>query len=256
MAKIESFRDLPEWFDLEKYKGCEVFKAADWYEALFCRCTILRHLPFIDHPEWVESTLQTSIARTRANPLSLPDLEASRRQYIRLPVQSLTFGELLDQCFGERFIKSSNVARWDLFSSGGQRDVLPDEIEKSPILIQGSSTVTVDLGATDSVILASFSRWLKEARASKPGLKSSRNKPAYASWARYGLLPYIDLKLWAKELGNQIPDRVMSRAISSNEHYEMGEENIRKTLAPLAEDLMQDLSALHALAAIEATEET
>lgn len=250
VAKIESVKDLPEWFDLDNYSGCDSFGAAEWYEVLFCRSCILRHLPYINSPELAGSSLQTEIENTRRSPTELPDLEASHRQYIRMPVANLTFGKLLDQCYGERWLKLASSDRWDLFSSGGQRDDYPDAIEKMPMTIQGHGAVTVDLGATDSVILESFGRWLKSARAAeKRNSANIRNKPTYDRWGRYGLLPYLDLQLWAMETGTHIPDRVMSAAIS---HYDAGEANLRKTLAPLASELMQGLSALHALAAIEA----
>ena len=109
----------------------------------------------------------------------------------------------------------------------------------------------VDLSATDAILKEAFSSWLKSARAAeKENSATTRNKPAYDRWGRYGLLPYLDLQIWALENGTHIPDRVMSAAIS---HYDAGEANLRKTLAPLAAGLMQDLSALHALAAIEAS---
>ncbi|MCY1297064.1 hypothetical protein D9M69_652260 [compost metagenome] len=41
----------------------------------------------------------------------------------------------------------------------------------------------------------------------------------------------------------------MSAAIS---HYDVGEANLRKTIAPLAEGLLSDLSELRAVASLEA----
>lgn len=113
------------------------------------------------------------------------------------------------------------------------------------------AAVRVDLDAPDALILESFAAWLAEARALKGQPRDKKfYRPNFGRWMRYGLLPYLDLLIWATETQNHIPDRVMSAAIGS---YDAGESNIRKTVAPLAESLMRDLSELRALAAIEVT---
>ena len=87
--------------------------------------------------------------------------------------------------------------------------------------------------------------WLKEVRANQQ-TKAKRQKPSHTNWARYGLLPYLDLLIWAMETDTNIPDRVMSAAVSK---YDAGEANLRKTLVPLAADLMASLSTLQAMVA-------
>jgi hypothetical protein len=256
MTKIESVRDLPEWFDIEKYNGCESFRAADWYQALFFRFSLFQYMECIDHPEIGES-IKRDLFSVRANPLNLLSLVNAPFSNLKFmpPVSTLTFGRLLEQCRIERVVDRVSSARRELFASDLMRHNIPTSIDEMPLLLSRFEAVTVDLGATDSVILESFRLWLKDARSSRPEIKTSRNKPAYGNWARYGLLPYLDLWLWEKETGDNIPDKVISSALSRN-GYDAGEGNVRKTVGKWARDLMQDLSALHALAAIETAEQS
>ncbi|MCY1410335.1 hypothetical protein D9M71_257030 [compost metagenome] len=105
----------------------------------------------------------------------------------------------------------------------------------------------MDLRATDSVLIAAFCDWLKGARAKASTNISKRERPAYKDWARYGLLPYLDLRIWEMETGNRIPHRIMAEAVG----YLKGGDSFRKTVPTLADDLMQSLSELEALAAVE-----
>lgn len=108
--------------------------------------------------------------------------------------------------------------------------------------------ISVDLEAPDAVLIESFRDWVREARVRQKCTGPKGRKFYYDRWARYGLLPYLDLRTWSLETGIHIPDRVMSAAIS---HYDAGEANLRKTIVPLAADLIRDMSGLQALAGHE-----
>jgi hypothetical protein len=136
-------------------------------------------------------------------------------------------------------------------------DNLPESVKCEEIYLRrfalersNRAAILVNLDTSNADLKLAFSAWLKEARADQQSA-AKRNKPSYNRWARYGLLPYLDLRIWEMETGNEIPDRVVCRAISDVKNSDAGEENIRKTLTPLAAELMRDLSALQALAAIE-----
>lgn len=107
------------------------------------------------------------------------------------------------------------------------------------------AAVMINLDATDGEIKQGIDMWLKEVRANQQ-TKAKRQKPSHTNWARYGLLPYLDLLIWAMETDTNIPDRVMSAAVSK---YDAGEANLRKTLVPLAAELMASLSTLQAMVA-------
>lgn len=115
-----------------------------------------------------------------------------------------------------------------------------------------SAVIQVDMAATDAVLVAAFASWLKEQRMLETiDAASKRERLAYAKWHGYGLLPYLDLLIWAMETGNQIPHHVMAQAVG----YCKGGDSFRKTVPKLADELMSSLAELEALAAIEAASE-
>lgn len=277
VAKIESTADLPEWFDLDKYKGCEDFGAIEWLDQL-CRRARL----FESNSAWVVnqplSPSKANIAAMRALWLDIvaDELTSLQREPLKQrnnehlsqkefqPIGMVSAIDLNQQryrdemgfhdglCPEEKYLR---WGAWDLNQEGKGAGIAGIRAARQhPIFLEGypparapQAVVRVDLGATDAALKKAFEAWLVQARADLP----RPTNPIYSKWARYGLLPYLDLKIWEEGTGNNIPDRVMSSALSRN-GFDAGESNIRKTLAPLADGLMQDLSALQALAAIEA----
>lgn len=106
--------------------------------------------------------------------------------------------------------------------------------------------VQVNLSAPDTVLKEAFAAWLKEARDKQVSAPQGKNK-MYDRWQRYGLLPYLDLRIWELMTGNSITRHVMSEAVD----HVNGESSFSKTVIPLATGLMRDLSELQALAAVE-----
>ncbi len=112
--------------------------------------------------------------------------------------------------------------------------------------------VEVDLSLPDKLLRQQFENYLKTQRkrlksTSPQQLKStspqmldilnstSSKYPEYQKWAKYGILQYIDLKLWEKEADTEIPHRVMADAIFPA--GEKGEEAVRKTTKKIADTI-------------------
>jgi hypothetical protein len=117
--------------------------------------------------------------------------------------------------------------------------------------------LSVDLALPDTLLHQQFRKQLERLRIARPGefpappLRFA--KPDFGSWIEMGILPYLDLTLWASLKDVNIPNRVMADAI-----YPDGEgdpERVRKVTKTLADDLtrdefsgaMRDLSAQAAL---------
>lgn len=279
MAKIERVEDLPDWFDLAKYSECETFGAVAWLEQLERRQELLELHPSRVHvsiPEDPESwqtflfdfwkhAMHESTQKVRYAPLDSPsngkiyEWMASPNSQ---PIRKISAEDLAWQIIRDRDAERAGKVplglstRWDAIN--------PDKVSaftfisyiEAPLSINHYKgaleipIIQVDVGASDAVLKAAFSAWLKTVRGSQKAELPKRPKALYGRWARYGVLPYLDLMIWSMETGIHIPDRVMSAAIST---YDAGEANLRKTVAPLAEGLLRDLSELQALAAIEAT---
>lgn len=279
MAKVERASDLPEWFDIGKYNDCESFGAIEWFDQLSRRAKLFESnaawmsplsISKIDRPEvlsvWRALTFG-EYESIQSDPLRKRDAQCLERADSQ-PISSIGTIDFFYQRMRDSVAARDGLCpvekslRWNALDDSSIAGIdairaaqnYPLYFEAYPPQRPPHAVIRVDLGATDSALKKSFDSWLAQARAELPADVRKPANPIYSKWARYGLLPYLDLRLWEEGTGNKIPDRVMSRAISRNEHYEMGEENIRKTLAPLANRLMKDLSALQALAAIEAAD--
>jgi hypothetical protein len=99
--------------------------------------------------------------------------------------------------------------------------------------------VEIDLSVPDKILIQQFNDYLRHVRKKYPYIKKAPKfkYPEYQKWIDYGVLPYLDLKLWANEEGVSIPYRVMTDAIFSN--GDKGEEMVRKTTTKIADMLMK-----------------
>lgn len=277
VAKIDRVEDLPEWFDLEKYRGCESFSAADWFEQVNRRYELLELHPSrvaLVRPECSKDwhafvldfwkiAMREGAQHVREAPLDSPSKGKIGKWMAcpdSQPVKQVRAIDLMFQLTRDLDAERNGKAplgiseRWraitgecSLFSfrSFAEAPLSVNFYRGAPEM----PILQVDLGAPDQLLKDAFALWLREARARQKADIARRSRPLYARWARYGLLPYLDLLIWSMETDTHIPDRVMSAAIS---RHDAGEANLRKTIAPLAEKLMSDLSEIQAQAAVEA----
>jgi len=114
--------------------------------------------------------------------------------------------------------------------------------------------VSVNLSLPDKVLIKQFIQMLQSLRDPLQRVyypDPDQRKPDYSNWVRFGVLPYLDLRIWEREAEIKIPNRVMADAIFPPGVG--GEEVVRKTTAKLAEEL-QTLESLETLAALAAHE--
>ena len=286
MAKINCVKELPGWFDLNNYNGVENYNATEWVYQLRRRAKILDA-----HPGFSFEKVEKSSEKYKNSLLAWRDFNTGRADDMRLApmapfmisgvprrlgsfvwrsIRDVSFLDL--RCQHERDSIAARegrahklmAERWDLldlscvktpglsenqgFNPNMKLALKFTEYDGNP---NERPVVSVDLSATDSVLVEAFEMWLKKTRAKElhAGYElKKRNRPTYKDWGRYGLLPYLDLLIWAEEMGNHIPQRVFSAAVSS---YDRGESAFNKVVAPLAKALMTDLSELQALASAE-----
>ncbi|MFP5422352.1 MAG: DUF6387 family protein [Gammaproteobacteria bacterium] len=271
MTKIDRVADLPEWFGLENYQGLESLGAPEWYGLLSQRQYLLtlQKLQTDDNQEIAKAAAVgftreiQHIRGTKVESAHIPAFfgEGGLDQYLKdekRSVHPLTFRHLREHAQNMQGCYHNPEKWFAELNRACSAEVHTSTTTDAPLFLTGHLTghnekfaaVRIDLEVPDAVIMESFQAWLKETRTTKGQPRKKKfYRPDFARWARYGVLPYLDLVIWARETETHIPDRVMSAAISS---YDAGESNIRKTVAPLAESLMNDLSELLALAALEA----
>ncbi|MGG7675768.1 DUF6387 family protein [Pseudomonas sp. WC2] len=285
MAKITRLQNLPGWFDLKKYKGAESFRAFEWMKQLERRSDLLRHYPGGDYSQDVPELLQDTLCMTwqrgmeegasqiwdtpiEEQPESMPNQWISDSPC--LPVKPVSMNDLARQMARDKQavrdgkVKKSQYHKWAAINSEIQplperspvipllHGVLPSG-QTTPLSIDyyegapASPVIQVDLSVPDSVLKKAFAALLKEARAAQSCGPKGKNK-MYDRWVRYGLLPYLDLRIWELLTGNRINRVVMADAVG----YVKGDSSFNNTVVPLANGLMRDLSELRALAAVEA----
>lgn len=292
MAKIDRVKDLPLWFVLEKYRQAETFGEKEWFEQLAYRKWLLMNNPEYPVRQTITRAIAKEIAYKDENGEIVSDgallfsgevavdeaeamadwrkgvgeaasplrespfaVEQWDHKYIKnaQPVTSMTIGDMRGVLVqGALTTKRSGTSSLlqDYIDTFKTEEVSRKAIFHCPFALESvtRAAVMVNLDATDGEIKQGFDTWLKGARAEQQ-TKAKRQRPSHTNWARYGLLPYLDLLIWAMETNTNIPDRVMSAAVS---HYDAGEANLRKTLVPLAADLMGSLSTLQAMVAARA----
>lgn len=121
---------------------------------------------------------------------------------------------------------------------------------------EGIDPVIINLQYSDKILLENFKQYLAVRRAELKETFPSKHKQCnFADWVRYGVLPYLDLKIWEVDTGIKIPYRVMADAIYR--FGDGGEEMVRKTTIPLVNSILNGEvnSDLLAQAAIELAEQ-
>lgn len=108
------------------------------------------------------------------------------------------------------------------------------------------------------MLIEQFKQLLPALRVSEENSQNAERvyrRPDSASWIYFGVLPYLDLKLWAQVEGVQIPNRVFADAIFPP--GEGGEEVVRKTTSKIADQVLTAtyLQELAAIAALEIAEQ-
>lgn len=267
MAKINRVEELPEWFDLGKYRGCESFGAYEWHRCLDMRKGIfslynVQKMIGTEHnilaPFFNKSFVMQELQQLRAQPLNFEAGngtlwgEDKRRELLKKPIKNLMFSDLEHQfhCDEQDFISARGdellAERWKLITQG-ERYCPQPKLEGLQIeTVLGEYPILVDLSATDAVLKEEFATWLQVTRSA---LKvDAPSAQSYERWAGYRILPYLDLWIWGLETDTQIIEGAFAAAIFPGLCDGMGR---LKTTKKWVKSLMGSLSALEAQAAIE-----
>lgn len=267
MAKINRVEELPEWFDLGKYRGCESFGAYEWHRCLDMRKGIfnlykVQKMIGTEHnilaPFFNKSSVMQELQKLRAQPLNFEagdgvlSSEDKRRNLLKKPIKNLMFSDLKDQFhWDEQDFKSAGgdellAERWKLITQGEHYSPHPKLEGLQVERVLGEHPILVDLRATDAVLKDAFATWLQVARSAlKADVPSAQ---LYERWDGYRILPYLDLWIWGLETDTQIIEGAFAAAIFPGLCDGMGR---LKTTKKWVKSLMGSLSALEAQAAIE-----
>lgn len=254
MAKIERKEGLPEWFDLEKYKGAESFGAFEWLEQLKRRKDLLQHYPggdaFQETHEILQDTalelwrgsIQERARQIRDNPIGASS-EGMPNKWIAdvpcLPIKPICVNDLAGQIDRDRWAAIERKAekscynRWAAINPdikplpGGAKPLSPlaaISVMRGVIPSGHTDPLSIDYYQGDlaspvvQIDLNAPNTVLRE--AFEEFLKKIRadqskpSKPLYYRWAEYGVLPYLDLLIWSRETGNNISQNAMAEFVT------------------------------------------
>ncbi|MCD5997257.1 hypothetical protein KDX38_27240 [Pseudomonas sp. CDFA 602] len=198
------------------------------------------------------------------------------------PIRDLMVRDLMQQADRDRdargFGRCDKFAtqRWRVIRNPQAFYAQHEGLSRQPIVMDfydirkpPHAVIQVDLGATDAVLRAAFQRWLDAARArEEPSMvllnedmpadevgargkarnSESVDKTRESLWnryARYGVLPYIDLAIWAMETDTVVKRPAYASALHDGGHYRT-HDNVKTTTEVHATQLMRDLTKLRA----------
>ncbi len=273
-ARIKHVSDLPKWFNLDKYKKAKKLDAAGWHRQLAFRgkivdsfyekievefvdivkseisnaLNLLREKPILDDhgeiPKYFSSFNEAKqISQTlnhlpALHPMTLEQfaliksvLNPKRVEYVKL---------WLEQFEDDAPLVDPPIYKYEPWIRKPLSQSTNEEIKpENNFGLYGMDPVIVDLNYPDKILLETFKQYLATRRAESKTehLSKPLREQDFYDWCRFGVLPYLDLKLWEMETGNKIPLRVLANAIYPS--GEGGEETVRKTTAPLAKSLIE-----------------
>jgi hypothetical protein len=126
----------------------------------------------------------------------------------------------------------------------------------------------IDLRYPNSVLIEHFKAYLQMLRKDPRGKpeEAAKHSPDLTKWASQGLLACMDLILWAEEKGCRISDSRLVKALNPDPYDDISEdggvdeESVRKTIRPLAKELLDwrtyphvDIDRLRAIASLDLT---
>lgn len=273
--KIKHVLELPCWFRLENYKKAKTMSMSDWHIQLVFRkhcltavvsalaepIEVMRKKTLINLSDhyyfdlWYQIQQKITLEKyvmASDNPAisSLTMRNFFNIEKFILPERKTYQPELTDYIIdvlqaaaspkpGVTFVDTSD-ARFASLNVPNQ-EWLNEPIYKSASPeLEAEGLINVNLNFSDDVLIEQFKKWLSGIRSDLNMQMKTKNikESDLKSWILYGVLPYIDLKIWEREAEVSISNRFMADAIYLSGVG--GEETVRKTTAPLVEHLLSD----------------
>lgn len=278
--KIKHVQDLPKWFDLKKYDEQNTLDATGWYEQLLIRQQIKEF-----SKSNIKDIVQNQFNILKENPIikieqdcyfantflsdELWELKNKKIKY-SLGVHKLTIHELYLLENDIQKSKRDHARRY--FDNRFSMNLIPalDYTEHSfetwmddPIDVQKGTPdsllhLTVDVSLPKKILIDQFTiliDGLKQRLSSVGVTLESKLRSDFEGWIKFGILPYLDLEIWADFENVTIPNRVIADAIFLP--GDGGEEVVRKTTQKIADEILSEnhLNKLLSIASQEITEQ-
>jgi len=272
MAKFIRFAELPEFFDLNNYSSAIQLDPVELFRQLSQRFYLLALLKSSEHKdtdlaETSRAAFDRDIKNMRGIPVEdtdIPDFFGPHgyMQFLadeQRGVIPLTFRHVYEHASSMNGF--AGPEKWiaemiKITSENVHTSVTVDPPLFLNYLLRTDETlagVRVDLRLPKAQLITDFKDWVSHAKAQtdQSSVTKTRYKPKYKDWARYGLLPFLDLLIWKMETGSTISAEVMAQAVHVGGHRNAG-NLITSTIKCFNELNMNRLDDLKNLAAKEA----
>lgn len=246
MVKIKKEEQLPEWFSIDKYKGCAELSLHQWSELLSYRSALDYSLRLKEHLDKIPRLLE----HTRNKPLDEFQTvlyknnegkfvwQGTNEQFFRTALQGNLFKaayslscsdlahmyERLPKCAREEAFESYE---WVEKTASSQIDI-DENIE----------LVAINLNRPDSEIEQAIRDIIEKNKSRRANPARKPRFEGHLKWAKSGVLPFLDLKIWELETENKITDSLYASvlqdyyniAFKNGEEKDFSEDTVRSTV--------------------------
>lgn len=273
--KIKHASELPDWFQIKNYTRAKQLNAAGWFEQISARIIINKIITLrkyaVKHnydEDFIKLTANfgEAITLVRQNPIVDTTITPELLNYAFFD----SFKSLLETKYRLSFgIRPLTIGEFKDLSNAIVKDAIqpitpvPHEIYReyqirklfdtplNTLTNENSSAENsiahVNWNLPDTLLIEHFKKYLKDHRPKETHSMQRNRSPDFNSWHSFGVLPYLDLKIWQSEADVFIPNRVIADAIFSDGTH--GEETIRKTTATITETILANDNEVDILAA-------
>ena len=253
-------KNLPDWFCLKNHKAVSVLDALGWYTQAGVREICYSQLLEMRRPQrsrsrgdWDGCVLQ-GLTKMRENPIC----DFSSDPFSQHPftfwvgfknsevpvVRPMTLPDLYNllELHGRRTLAetSTRLAEFNAgnFMNAGRPFFDSTDGPLDRLASAGCVPLIIDLGFPNQMLKLHFAKHLQKLRnqAKEKPFSARKQSPDLNIWKKAGLLPCMDLLIWAEEKEVRLPDRLIADALGSGN---ADEESVRKTLRPLAMGLLK-----------------
>lgn len=261
--RIKNKSELPEWFRLKKYSMAKTLDAAGWYVQLSIRARCLSYLTQRENISGVLNLIREAPIIDLKKHFFL-NVECHSGMFYEEPIIEQSLHGVHSLTVHELYLAAINMEESRRIQAKAFFDAIlcaTSENPRDPSLFNGKETaflyepvhrvlkkpldqalLGINLLLPDRELVEQFKAHLPELReeCGATVFKEKWHGPDFAEWARLGVLPYLDLMIWEKEIGAKIAYQVMEDAIFSSP--EGSEDRVRKTTAPKAKELISKKS--------------
>lgn len=234
---------VPTWFNLKNYVGARDLDAAGWHIQLAARqwfqSLIERKIPLPDPAKDALSRIRQRPIIDRDSPKVLQDLF--------LPVKKQHAGRSIPPVGKAAWLLDPSELLMMIDQNVDGNSVKPGFVwrrEDKHAFLAPIEYIGINLLASDAEVFEDFQSCIRDLRKQKYGAIARRHKPDFPKWVDAGVLPYLDLKIWADLEKHRFPPKDLAKKLQRDlEQVRKLPQLIDRVMSPTTFECLQFLSA-------------